>query len=113
MKLIINLTAILTLFGIFFGAWVYLNDAHASKDEFSEFSSKVEKYMVVMDLRMDHKIISDQREAYQERVWEYERQLNDNPDDVDLKIKKQEAEDKVEKFDERLKAIDDKTLELM
>ena len=68
MKTIIS---ILTIVGIAFGAYFYIENRYALSDELKQ----VEK-------RLDYKILSDQHNSIQHRIWQIQDRLHGWIDDI-------------------------------
>ena len=69
-ELITSITAILILFGMIFGVYKYIDTRYALAEEVK----KVEK-------RLDYKILSDQYNAIQQRIWTIQDRFQKKPMD--------------------------------
>ncbi len=98
-ELIGLITGLLVLFGIMFGTYQYFENRYALAEEVK----KIEK-------RIDYKILSDQLQMIQERIWKIEdrfrkKQMEETTKEELrlLELKKQEAQKKLDVLEKEVK----------
>ncbi len=73
--------AILTIIGIIFGVYFYIENRYALAEELKKTQQ-----------RLDYKIISDQFQAIQERIWKIKDRVGEKPKDQTIKEELQKLE---------------------
>ena len=98
-ELIGLITGLLILFGIMFGTYQYFENRYALAEEVK----KIEK-------RIDYKILSDQLQTTQERIWKIEdrfqkKQMEETTKEElrTLEMKKQETQKKLDTLEKEIK----------
>lgn len=94
-ELIGLITGILILFGIMFGAYQFFEKRYALAEEVK----KIEK-------RIDYKIISDQMQTIQERIWKIEDRFQKKEMDDTTKEEMRSLEKKKEETQKKLDVLE-------
>lgn len=96
-KIIGLIIAILTLFGILFGAYQYMETRYALAQEVK----KIEQ-------RLDYKILTDQLKAIQQRIWTIQDRFNNKKMDTTTKEEVRDLEQNKEQIQEKIKVFEQK-----
>jgi predicted phage-related endonuclease len=90
-----TIIAILTILAFAFGAYFYLDDRYARCEDVK----KVEK-------RLDYKIVSDQLQAIQQRIWQIQDRFQNKKMDATIKEEVRELEVKKEQLNDKMKVME-------
>jgi len=90
-----TIIALLTIIGFTFGAYFYIEDRYARCEDVR----KVEK-------RLDYKIVSDQLQAVQQRIWQIEDRFKKKEMDATTKEEMRELGMKKEELTRKIKVLE-------
>jgi hypothetical protein len=76
MKKVAEITALLTLIGMFFAVFFFVEKRYAQKDEIKRISLQ----LLLLDRRLELQINSDKMQSTQDRIWQLQDKFEENPD---------------------------------
>jgi len=97
-----TIIAILTILGFAFGAWFYIDGKKADCEDVK----KVEETVKKVEKRLDYKILSDQLESTQERIYKIKDRYENKKMDETSKERLHELEQKKEELDRKMKTLE-------
>jgi hypothetical protein len=82
MKKVVEITAVLTLIGMFFAAFFFIEQRYTQKDE----TKRISQQLLLLDRRLEQQINSNKMQSTQDRIWQLQDKIQENPDNPLTKI---------------------------
>ena len=110
MKTVLNITAVLSLVGIFILGYIYIEKRYALDEELKATQKQLERYALDEELKatqkqLDIKINSDYLKEIRVRIWTLEERIDKNPDDITAKEELRKLKEEKEEVKEKLRAL--------
>jgi len=77
MKKVSEITAVLMLIGTFFAAFFFIEQRYTQKDE----TKRISQQLLLLDRRLEQQINSDKMQSTQDRIWQLQDKIQENPGD--------------------------------
>jgi hypothetical protein len=97
MKLIAGVISIMTLLGMFFAAYCWLDSNYASAET-----------VKAIEQRLDYKIKTDQEQSIQERIWKIKDKFGEKPKDLIIKEELRKLENDLTGVSTQIKVLEKK-----
>lgn len=77
MKKVVEITAVLMLIGMFFAAFFFIEKRYTQKDE----TKRISQQLLLLDRRLEQQINNDRMQSTQDRIWQLQDKIQENPSD--------------------------------